>query len=382
MSDEFIPIAAPVLNGNEKKYLVEAIESGWISAYGRFVDDFESRFAAYCGTRHAIACCNGTAALHAALLAVGIGAGDEVLVPSLCFVAAANAVTYCGARPVLVDSEEDSWNVDPSGLERAITPRTKAIIPVHLYGHLCDMKAIHEIADHHNLVVIEDAAEALGAEKANRKAGNLSDIASFSLFGNKIITSGEGGVVVTNDDALADRVRLFRGQGMDVNRRYWFAVVGHNYRMTNLVAAVGLGQLEMIDWHLEVRKSLYDHYLERLQQDSRIILQKPIDDSTIAPWLFSIRIRNASSAIRDEIGRKMFAKGIETRPVFYPMHVLPPYLDERAELPICEGIAEGGLSLPLWAGLTKEDVDRVCDVLQDCLDGNEAQPLPDGPISL
>lgn len=368
MTDDFIPISAPVLNGNEKRYVIECLESNWISAYGRFVDGLESSFASYCGTRHAIVCCNGTAAVHLALMAAGVGPGDEVIVPTLTFVATANAVKYCGAVPVFVDSEEQSWNIDTSQLERALTPRTKAVMPVHLYGHVADMDAVRSFAGSHDLIVIEDAAEALGATLHGQMAGDLSDVAAFSLFGNKVITSGEGGVVVTNDDSLAERVRLFRGQGMDPDKRYWFVEVGHNYRMTNVAAALGLGQLEQISWHLAVREQLYAEYLLRLGDDPRLTVQVPADDSVIAPWLFSIRATGEGLATRDEIMERMAAAGIETRPVFYPMHTLPPYREGSADLRVSEAIAKDGLTLPLWAGMDERDVHRVCDTLLSSLD--------------
>jgi perosamine synthetase len=367
MTPDYIPIAAPVLNGNEQKYVTEAVESNWISAYGRFIGDLESGFASFCGTRHAMSCVNGTAALHLALAGAGVDEGDEVLVPTLTFVATANAVTYCRARPIFVDSEESTWNLDPMKLAAALTPRTKAIVPVHLYGHLARMDALREFAAQHDLVVVEDAAEALGAGSGAGMAGNLGHVASFSLFGNKIITTGEGGVVVTSDDEIADRVRLLRGQGMDLAKRYWFVVVGHNYRMTNLVAAVGLGQLEKIEWHLAQRRSLYEQYVQRLAGDDRFILQQAVEGTTIAPWLFSVRLRGVEEQRRDEIMQKMHEQGIETRPVFYPMHVLPPYRGAEGSFPVAEAIAAGGITLPLWAGLTPDDIDRICDSLVSCL---------------
>ncbi|MGB8511125.1 MAG: DegT/DnrJ/EryC1/StrS family aminotransferase, partial [Pyrinomonadaceae bacterium] len=224
----FIPVAAPVLAGREKEYVADCMESGWISSSGKYVELFEAAFAKFCGVRHAVACCNGTVALHLALVALGVAPNDEVIVPTLTFVATANAVTYCGARPVFVDSEPETWNLDPAQVEAKITSRTKGIIAVHLYGQPAEMDALRAVARRHGLFLLEDAAEAHGALYKGRPAGSLGDVAAFSFYGNKIIATGEGGMVTTDDDALAARVRLLRGQGMDTERRYWFPVVGYN----------------------------------------------------------------------------------------------------------------------------------------------------------
>ena len=242
-----ISIANPILNGNERKYIDECIDTGWISANGRFVKEFEEKFAAFCGVRYALACCNGTVTLHLALLALGIGEGDEVIMPTLTYIATANAVRYCGATPVFVDSEADTWNISPEEIEKHITPRTKAIIPVHLYGLACNMDAILDIAKRHDLKVIEDAAEAHGAAWRNKLVGSMGDVGSFSFFGNKIITCGEGGMVTTNDPELYEKMKLLRAQGVDPNKRYWHTMVAYNYRMTNMQAAVGLAQLENVE---------------------------------------------------------------------------------------------------------------------------------------
>ena len=241
MSDHFIPVSAPTLAGNEKRYVMDCLESNWISARGKYVEQFEAAFAEFCGVRHGVSCTNGTVALHLALLALGIGPGDEVIVPTLTFVATANAVRYCGATPVFVDCEPETWNIDPGLIESRITPKTKAIIVVHLYGHPVDMDAVMSLADRHGLFVVEDAAEAHGAIYRGRMVGSIGHIATFSFFGNKVISTGEGGMVTTDDAELARIVRLLKEQGMDPKRRYWYPVVGYNYRMTNVTAAIGLG---------------------------------------------------------------------------------------------------------------------------------------------
>ncbi|HEX5576551.1 MAG TPA: DegT/DnrJ/EryC1/StrS aminotransferase family protein, partial [Gemmatimonadales bacterium] len=234
MTSRFIPVAAPMLVGNEKAYVLDCLDSSWISSAGQYVSRFEAAFADFCGVKHAVACCNGTAALHVALSALGVGPGDEVIVPTLTFVATANAVIQCGARPVFVDSEPETWNIDPALIEAKITPRTKGIIVVHLYGHPAEMESIVSTARRHGLFVVEDAAEAHGAEHNGRRVGSLGDVGIFSFFGNKIITTGEGGMVTTSDDTLAARVRQLKAQGIDPNRRYWYPVIGYNYRMTNV----------------------------------------------------------------------------------------------------------------------------------------------------
>jgi len=259
-----IPVSQPALIGREKEYVLDCLESNWISSNGKYIGLFEEKFADYLGVKHAIACCNGTAALHVALLALGIGSGDEVIVPTFTYVATANAVVYTGATPVLADCEADTWNIDPAGLEALITPKTRAIIPVPLYGHPCDMDPIMELAKKHGLHVIEDAAEALGARYKGRLCGSMVEISTFSFYGNKTITTGEGGMIVTDNDELADRIRLLKGQGMDPNRRYWFPIVGHNYRMTNIQAAIGLAQLENIDLFLGKRGQIAGWYRDAL----------------------------------------------------------------------------------------------------------------------
>lgn len=386
MSKRIIPVAAPVFAGNEKRYVLDCIESSWISSAGKYVEKFEHEFADFCKVRHAVSCSSGTAALHVALLALGIGPGDEVIVPTLTFVATANAVTYCGARPRFVDIEADTWTIDPALVEAKITARTKAILPVHLYGYVANMDAIREIARRHNLFVVEDAAEAHGAEFRGQRVGSLGDAAAFSFYGNKIISSGEGGMVVTDSDEIARYAAQLRGQGMDLNQRYWFPVVGYNYRMPNLTAAVGLAQLERIDWHLNRRREVASWYRETLSEVAGISWQAPKDGCENnsgcgssgcgnsgcgnVDWLFTITLDQSIQTGRDEVMAKLAERGVETRPVFYPMHVLPPYREAAQEdgpFPVAERIAQTGLSLPTWAGLNGEDVDYVCDALRESI---------------
>ena len=372
MSGRFIPVSAPVLAGNELKYVTDCVESSWISSCGEYVEKFESAFAEFCGARHAVSCCNGTAALHLALLALGVGPGDEVIVPTLTFVATANAVTHCGARPRFADVDPHTWTLDPPSVEARITPRTKAVIPVHLYGHPADMDALGDVARRHKLHVVEDAAEAHGAEWRGRRAGSLGDVAAFSFYGNKIITTGEGGMVVTDSEPLARRARQFMGQGMDFERRYWFPVVGYNYRMMNLTAAVGLAQMERAGWHVARRAEVASWYEAELGDVPGVTWQAERDCARHANWLFTVVLDERVRLGRDGVMAGLARRGVETRPVFYPMHVLPPYREaarEDGDFPVADRIARRGLSLPTGAGLTRDDVAYVCDALRDCLRG-------------
>lgn len=355
-----IAVAHPAFWGNEKKYVQECVDTSWISSVGRFIPAFERTFAEFCDVEHAVSCDTGTSALHLALLGYGVGPGDEVIVPSLTFVATANAVRYCGAEPVFVDSEPRTMNLDPELLEAAITPKTRAVIVVHLFGHPCDMDPINAVAAKHNLVVIEDAAEAHGATYHGRVTGGLADAATFSFFGNKIVSTGEGGMITTSNADLADRIRMFRGQGMDPARRYWFPVVGYNYRMTNIQAAIGLAQMENVKDHVEARFRVAAWYSRYLQAHLGF-LELPREETWArhAYWMFTIVLSPSLAHHRDQIMERMSAEGIETRPFFYPLHTLPPYRSAAVHLPVAEQLSAAGIMLPTHALLTEEDVARV-----------------------
>lgn len=365
MGRRFIPVAAPMLVGNEKAYVMDCLDSTWISSNGKYIERFEQEFADFCRVKYAAACCNGTVALHLALMALGVKPGDEVIVPTLTFVATANAVTYCGGVPVFVDSEPETWNLDPTLIEAKITPRTKGIIVVHLYGHPVDMDPVIHIARRHGLFVIEDAAEAHGAEYKGRSVGSLGDIATFSFYGNKIITTGEGGMVVTNDNVLASKVRQLKGQGWDPNKRYWFPIIGYNYRMTNVAAAIGLAQLEKIEWQIERRREVAKWYHEYLQGTPGLVLPVEKEWARNVYWMFSVVLDESIQLSRDEVMAHLLEGGIETRPVFYPMHILPPYLQSaKGQLfPVADRLSGRGVNLPTWAGLKREDIKFVCDTL-------------------
>jgi perosamine synthetase len=370
-----IPVAAPALVGNEKAYVMECLESTWISSNGTYIERFEEAFANFCNVKYALTCCNGTVALHLALMALGVGPGDEIIVPTLTYVATANAVTYCGALPVFVDSEPETWTLNPSLVEENVTPRTKGIIVVHLYGHPVDMDAVLAVARKHGLFVVEDAAEAHGAKYKGKMIGSLSDIATFSFYGNKIITTGEGGMVVTDNDDLSARIRVLKGQGMDPARRYWFSTVGYNYRMTNIAAAIGLAQLEKVDWHIGRRREIAAHYMKHLKDAKGISLQPEKSWAYNVYWMISAVLSENLLMSRDYILSGLAELGIETRPFFYPMHTLPIYreLAKGRSFPVADRLAARGINLPSSAALREEDIGFVCSELVRLLKSAEVQ---------
>jgi perosamine synthetase len=362
-----IPLVIPELNGQEEAYVVEAIRSSWISSTGPFVERFEQEFAQACGTRTAISVCNGTAALHLALMAMDLQPGDEVIVPSLSFVATANACCYVNAIPVFVDVEPSTWCLDPSKLEASLTSRTRGIIAVHLYGHPADMDAINQIAERHGLWVIEDAAEAPFALYKDRPTGGLARIGTFSFYGNKILTSGEGGALTVNDPKLDSRLRLLRGQGMDTSRRYFFPVIGNNFRLTNVACALLCAQLERRDQLLSSRRAIFASYREQLSAVPGLVLLPHATWATPAPWLFSLLVQPAFGCTRDELAAGLATAGIDTRPLFIPLHTLPPYQKHGVRcgrLTVTEQLADQGLTLPTYPSLAPSQVDFICDTIK------------------
>jgi perosamine synthetase len=356
----------PTIGPLEERYATEAVRSSWVSSTGPFVDRFEADFAEYTGTRAAVAVVNGTAAVHLALVALGVGPGDEVILPSLTYVATANAVRYTGATPVFVDVDPRTWCLDPPLVEEVITDRTRGVIAVHLYGHPADMDRLASIARRHDLWVVEDAAESHGARYRGARTGGLARVGAFSFYGNKVITSGEGGALTLSDPGLEARIRLFRGQGMDPERRYWFPEVGFNYRMTNVAAAIACAQLERIDEILADRRASFRGYAERLVGIPGIAFQPVESWAEPAPWLFCITVDAAAfGTTRDTLASELEAVGIETRPFFVPLHQLPAYRDlPTPELPQTARLAETGLNLPTFVGLASSDLDRVADAIR------------------
>lgn len=355
---KIIPVSQPALIGNEKKYVNECLKSTWISSKGKYIDLFEKAFADYLGIRYALSCTSGTTALHLALLALGIKKGDEVICPTFTYVATANSIRYVGATPVFADCESDTFNINPFKIEKLITKRTKAIIVVHIYGHPCDMDPILKIARKYNLYVIEDAAEALGSQYKGRKCGTLGDVAIFSFYGNKIITTGEGGMVVTNNKKIAERVKLLKGQGMDPKKRYWFPILGYNYRMTNIQAAIGLAQLENIEKFISKRRKIAKMYNYYLKGIDGLVLPAEKNYAYHSYWMYSILIEDEYRRGRDEVMKFLAKNGIETRPFFYPMHTMPVYkkINKNKDLKISEDIAVRGINLPTFYSLKKKDI--------------------------
>lgn len=371
MSLPRINVAVPRFSGREKQYMNEAIDSTWISSRGPFIERFESAVADMAETAYAVVCNNGTTSLHLALVGLNVLAGDEVIMPALTYIATANCVRYCGGVPVLVDSDPRTFNIDPEKIEAAITARTKGIIVVHLYGQAADMAPILEIAERHGLWVLEDAAEAHGARYRGRAVGSFGACASFSFFGNKIITTGEGGAVTTNDSALAERMRLLRSQGMDPQRRYWHPEVGFNYRMTNPTAAIGVAQMERLGEALINRRNIARAYDERLSEmDDRIIRPYVAQDCEHSYWMYTIMIRDGGVERRDQIMAHLDGQGIETRPVFYPLNQMPPYFDADLSVPSATACAARGMNIPTHEHLTLDDIHRVCDALSLALEDN------------
>jgi len=364
-----IPVAAPDLTGKEEEYCVNAIRSSWISSTGAYIDCFERDFAKATGAQSAIGVCNGTVALHLALLALDVRPGDEVIVPSLTFIATANAVRYVGAEPVFVDVDPESWCLDPERIEAAVTTRTRGIIAVHLYGHPAEMDAINHLAAIHGFWVIEDAAEAHFASYRGRPVGSLARIGTFSFFGNKIITCGEGGALTVSDPQLEKRIRTLRGQGVDPGRRYYFPVTGYNFRLTNLSCALLCAQLERKEEIVTKRHRVFARYQEQLWSIPGIGFQPRKNDVEIAPWLFGITVdEKAFGRTRDELMTILAEQGIETRPFFIPLHSLPPYREEsrrRGEmLPHTERLGATGVSLPTYTQLSALNQDIVCDAIR------------------
>lgn len=381
---QFIPVAAPDLTGNERRYVCDCLDSTWISSKGKFIDSFEKSFAEYIGTDYAVSVSNGTAALHLALVSLGIGKGDEILVPDLTFISCANAVSYTGAVPVFVDVDKTTWNIDPAQIENKITSHTKAIMAVHSYGHPANMDKIMQVADKYNLKIIEDAAEAHGAEirinnpitqsflpgrqagknpinntrREWKKVGSIGELGCFSFYGNKIITTGEGGMVVTNHKNLAKKIRILRDHGQEPDKRYFYKTIGFNYRMTNMQAAVGLAQMERIDHFLEKKRWIAHTYNKLLKNIPGIILPPHEPWARTVYWMYSILTDRPFKYNRDELMKKLSLENIETRPFFYPLHKLLPYKSKHKYVK-SEFLSIHGINLPSSVNLTIRDINRI-----------------------
>lgn len=360
MNKRFIPIYQPSILDREKELVNECLDSSWISSKGKYIKQFEDAFAAYTGAQHAAGVCNGTVAVHLALLALGIGPGDEVIVPTFTYIASVNPIKVVGATPVFVESERATWQIDPESVLQNITTKTKAIMVVHLYGLPANMNAIMAIAKEHGLAVIEDCAEAIGSRIDGQHVGTFGDISTFSFFGNKTITTGEGGMVISNNPDLADLARRYKGQGLAKNRVYWHDLIGYNYRMTNICAAIGCAQLERIDSLLTRKKQLAQRYDDLLQGSEIETHRSPSPVFEHSYWMYSVLLKDGT---RDDILQKLSDDGIETRPLFYTIHSMPMYLKKGEHYPVAEEISRRGLNLPSWPELNTNDQDYVIERL-------------------
>jgi len=366
-----IPIAEPSLTEEDVRYVVEAIRSGWVSGRGLYVRRFEETFARWLGANCAVATTSGTTALHLALATLGIGERDEVIIPALSMGAIPFAASYVGAKPVLDDSELQTWNMDPSRIKEKITRRTKAIIVMHTYGHPANMDPILEVAREHDLYVIEDAAEAHGAEYKGEKAGTMGDMACFSFFANKIVTTGEGGMVVTDNSELADKAKVLRDLAFDrdPSRKFLHKHIGFNYRLTNIQAALGFAQMSRIERFIETRRRNAKLYSSLLREVEGIILPPEAPWAKNVYWMYSILInKDAYGTTRDQAMKTLKERyNIETRPFFVPIHQQPAYSGcySGETYPVAEGLSGKGMNLPSGNTLTESQVEHVVDAIRE-----------------
>ena len=367
----FLPVYRPDLSGNEARYVQEAMESTWISSTGAFLDRFRQAFGDIVGTPYVLPVCNGTVALHLALHCLDLQPGDEVIVPSFTYIASVNMIVQAGGGPVVVEVSADDWLLDPAEVERKITRRTRAIMPVHLYSAVCDMDRLCALARRHELAIVEDCAEALGATWGGRHVGIFSETAAFSFFGNKTITTGEGGMVITRDPEKFRKLSLARGQGMDPDRRYWHIAMGFNYRMTNVAAAIGVGQIERLADIMARKRWVADRYRERLAGQP-VTFQKISENATSPEWLVSVLLPQGID--RNRVIQNMIDVDIETRPLFYCAHTMPHHFRPNLSLPISESISARGISLPSYPGLSEADIDRVCETLLRAVSAQDPAP--------
>jgi perosamine synthetase len=367
--NRFIPISQPWITQRDIDYVTDAVQSGWVSSLGKYLEIFEENFARFAGTRYAITTSSGTTALHLVLAAMGIGAGDEVIVPDFTFVATANAVRYTGATVVCADIDEETLCLDPKSVERAITERTRAIIPVHVYGHPADMVELGKIAARHGIPLVEDAAESHGAEVLGKRVGSLGECGVFSFYGNKIITSGEGGMITTDNEELNQRIRHLRDHAMSKDKRYWHDCLGYNYRMTNLQAALGVAQLERIDQIIAKKREIFQKYRERLQ-GGRIRLNPQTDWAKNVYWMICLEVEGFDESRRDLLMQGLKQHGVDSRPYFYPVSDLPMY--PESDTPVTHRIYQRGINLPSFFEMDDAAIEYVCEKVLEVLDEMKA----------
>ncbi|MCD3193985.1 LegC family aminotransferase [Clostridium botulinum C] len=362
-----IPLCIPDIRGNEWKYVKECIDTNWVSSVGSYVNLFEEKFAEYLSAHSAVVTINGTAAIELALLTLGIGLEDEVIVPSMTFISPVNTVKYVGATPVFCDVCRDTFVMDASKIEELITPKTKAIIPVHIYGHPVDMDKVMELAKKYNLYVIEDATEALGSKYKGKSVGTIGDIGAFSFNGNKLITTGAGGMLVTNSEEYGSRAKFLSTQTKVVldNKAFYHPEVGYNFRMPNLLAAFGVAQLENIDEYLKIKKENADYYNKLLKDVKGITLPIEKEWAKNCYWLYSILVEDDFKVTRDELIKILSENGIESRPFFMPVHDMPPYVDcLHGSMDVTNEISAKGINIPSSVSLTKENIEFICSVIK------------------
>lgn len=349
------PVASPSIGPQEIEHVLDAVKSGWVSSLGPYIKKFEEAFAKFIGVKYALATTNGTSALHLALLCCGVKRGDEVIVPDLSFIATANAVSYTGAKPVFADIDPETWCIDPQSIRRVISVRTKAVIPVHLYGHPADMDSVARIGREYNVRIIEDAAEAHGAKYKGKKVGGIGNAGIFSFFGNKIITTGEGGMITTHDKMIYEKARFLRDQAMSRTKRYWHTAIGFNYRMTNMQAALGVAQLKRIREFIGKKREIFEWYKKYLSDTAGLQLnpEKPWAKSVF--WMTCLLLENSVRVSRDQLIGRLQKRGIDARPFLYPISQMPMYR-ARQHNPIAERIASRGINLPSSVTLCKSDV--------------------------
>ena len=359
----FIPLAKPSFGPIEKKLVNESLDSGWISSIGPLVEQFGREFGKTVNARYALPICNGTAALHLALIALGIKAGDEVIVPALTFAASANSITYVGAKPVFVDIEPATFNLDLDQVAKKITKRTKAIMSVDLYGHPVDFVKVKALTNKYKLHFISDSAESLGSLYRGKPFGGMAEVTTYSFFGNKIVTTGEGGMLVTNSKKIYDMARFYRDQAKDITvHNYYHPAIGYNYAMTSLQAAVGIGQLRRLKKFVTQKRAIAARYKTLFSDVPGLSWQTEAGYAQTNWWMFSLLVdKKKFGRTRDELRQFLAKKGIETRPFFYPLPQLPPYQKDNVgkKFPITEKIAAAGLNLPSFASLTQKEIHRV-----------------------
>jgi perosamine synthetase len=360
--DRFFPISRPSIAEREREYVTRALESGWVSSLGEFIDRFEAEFARFCETRFAVSVANGTVALQLALKAAGIGAGDEVLVPDLSFIATANAVLHAGATPVFADIDPENLCLDPDDLEHRLTPRTRAVIAVDLYGHPADMPGICDFADRNGLCVIEDAAESHGASIAGRRVGSFGQCGCFSFYGNKVLTTGEGGIVTTDDAAFYERCRSLRDHAMSPGKRYWHLEPGFNFRMTNLQAALGCAQLARISELVAKRQRILEWYTEELEGEEGIRLNRRSEWAEPVCWMVCLEFDGLGETGREELMQGLRQRGVDSRPYFYPTSDMPYFT--RADTPVTHSAYSSGINVPTYVDLTRADVESICEAVR------------------